>query len=153
MERHVWVLQVLAGVWAVWTGVVADRLWWALLGLVFFGGAAWWSSPWWGGRSPRREQVLALPGEERPVVVYWRPGCLFCARLRRDLGDLGERAHWVNIWQDRDAAAFVRSVNGGSETVPTVVLDGEPHTNPGPALVCDRLDQPGAGDTQGGDAR
>ncbi len=46
---------------------------------------------------------------------------------------------WVNVWQDADAAAFVRSVNDGNETVPTVVIDGIPATNPDPQAVYDRL--------------
>ncbi|WP_462417948.1 glutaredoxin domain-containing protein [Kytococcus sp. Marseille-QA3725] len=73
------------------------------------------------------------------MVVYWHPGCMYCARLRRHLGRRREGARWVNIWQDREAAAFVRSVNGGNETVPTVVLDGEPYTNPDPETVAARL--------------
>ncbi|MGD8148989.1 glutaredoxin domain-containing protein [Ornithinimicrobium sp. Y1694] len=75
------------------------------------------------------------------VVIYWRPGCGFCHRLRTRLGEDGRRARWVNIWEDEDGAAFVRSVNDGNETVPTVVIAGEPHTNPDPAKVLERLSQ------------
>nr|WP_141819847.1 glutaredoxin domain-containing protein [Ornithinimicrobium humiphilum] len=80
-----------------------------------------------------------MPESERQVVIYWRPGCGFCQRLKGHLGKDGERAVWVNIWQDEEAAAFVRSVNDGNETVPTVVIDGVPHTNPQPAMVLERL--------------
>lgn len=73
------------------------------------------------------------------VVVYWRPGCGFCAMLKARLGGLRERATWVNIWEDDEAAAFVRSVNDGNETVPTVVIDGIPVTNPSPVVVKERL--------------
>ncbi|MGB3762401.1 MAG: glutaredoxin domain-containing protein [Ornithinimicrobium sp.] len=73
------------------------------------------------------------------VVIYWRPGCGFCARLRSTLGAEGDKATWINIWEDEDAAAFVRSVNDGNETVPTVVLDGIPVTNPSPVLVQEKL--------------
>ncbi|MBM6402789.1 NrdH-redoxin [Phycicoccus sp. CSK15P-2] len=93
-------------------------------------------SPWRGGRSGATyAQVQDLPEAERRVVVYWRPGCMYCERLRRRLGRAGRDAVWVDIWQDDDAAAFVRSVNEGNETVPTVVLDGVPHTNPDPSSV------------------
>ena len=78
--------------------------------------------------------------EDRPVVIYWRPGCGYCMRLKGSLGDLGEKALWVNIWQDDDAAAFVRSVNDGNETVPTVVIDGTAHTNPSAGTVRERLE-------------
>ncbi|MGC1207619.1 MAG: glutaredoxin domain-containing protein [Ornithinimicrobium sp.] len=73
------------------------------------------------------------------VVIYWRPGCGFCARLRSTLGADGDKATWINIWEDKDAAAFVRSANDGNETVPTVVMDGIPITNPSPALVKEKL--------------
>lgn len=56
------------------------------------------------------------------VVVYWRPGCQFCARLIRELGSGGRSVpYWVNIWTDPEAAASVRQYHHGNETVPTVV--------------------------------
>ncbi|MFI7743316.1 glutaredoxin domain-containing protein [Kocuria rhizosphaericola] len=70
-----------------------------------------------------------------PVTVYYRPGCGYCLRLRASLGSRARRARWVDIWADPGAAAYVRSVNGGDAIVPTVVLDGVPHTNPAPATV------------------
>jgi mycoredoxin len=69
------------------------------------------------------------------VVIYHRAGCPFCLRLRLALGRRASDATWVDIWADPDAAAYVRSVNDGNETVPTVVIDGEAHTNPSPRLV------------------
>ncbi|GAA4882703.1 glutaredoxin domain-containing protein [Kitasatospora terrestris] len=74
----------------------------------------------------------------RPVV-YWRPGCAYCLRLRLRLGRRAGRAHWVNIWRDPAGAAAVRAVNDGNETVPTVVVAGGAHTNPDPAWVRERL--------------
>ncbi len=74
-------------------------------------------------------------GRRGEVVVFWRPGCSYCLRLKMRLGRLGSRAHWVNIWADGAAAAYVRSVNGGNETVPTVLIGGTPVTNPAPAIV------------------
>ncbi|CAN5403344.1 hypothetical protein BH23ACT6_BH23ACT6_08150 [soil metagenome] len=77
--------------------------------------------------------------EPSDVVIYWRPGCGFCARLRSSLGAEAAKATWINIWDDQDAAAFVRKANDGNETVPTVVLDGIPVTNPDPKLVKEKL--------------
>ncbi|SCL47740.1 mycoredoxin [Micromonospora chersina] len=74
----------------------------------------------------------------RPVV-YWRPGCRYCLRLRLRLGRRAGRAHWVNIWRDPDGAAAVRAVTGGDETVPTVVLGDEAVVNPEPGWLRDRL--------------
>ncbi|MFE0648843.1 glutaredoxin domain-containing protein [Streptomyces sp. NPDC059534] len=74
----------------------------------------------------------------RPVV-YWRPGCAYCLRLRFRLGARGRRAHWVDIWRDPAGAAAVREATGGDETVPTVVVAGRAHVNPDPAWVREQL--------------
>ncbi|ROV64427.1 hypothetical protein D3105_32900 [Streptomyces globisporus] len=68
-------------------------------------------------------------------VVYWRPGCTYCIRLRLRLGRDAARLHWVNIWRDPAGAAAVRAVTGGDETVPTVVGADRPYINPDPAWV------------------
>lgn len=119
---------------AVAEGQVAMAVGYALLGLAI----AYWLSPWQGGRTARHVDAVAR-GRHQGVVIYWRPSCIFCARLRGRLGPHRSKATWVNIWQDDDGAAFVRSVNDGNETVPTVVIDGVPHTNPDPQLVLDRV--------------
>ena len=74
----------------------------------------------------------------RPVV-YWRPGCTYCLRLRIRLGRRARQLHWVDIWRDPAGAAAVRAVNDGNETVPTVVVAGRPHTNPDPEWVREQL--------------
>ncbi|NLV80944.1 MAG: hypothetical protein GXY65_16695 [Rhodococcus sp.] len=72
-------------------------------------------------------------------IVYWRPGCAFCTRLRAALGTRAGRAVWVNIRLDPDAAARVRSVNEGNETVPTVFVGDTVRTNPEPRWVRELL--------------
>lgn len=137
--RWLWIVVLLAAavavVDAVRAGDVTGAVGYGALGLAI----AWWLSPRQGGRSARHEEVMSRAEADREVVVYWRPGCVFCARLRGRLGRAGRKATWVNIWQDEAGAAYVRSVNDGDETVPTVVIDGEPHTNPDPQRVLDRL--------------
>jgi mycoredoxin len=73
------------------------------------------------------------------VVVFWRPGCGFCMQLERTLGNSGVQYVRRNIWEDEEAAAFVRSVNNGNETVPTVVIGSEVYTNPPAAAVLAKL--------------
>ncbi|MEL7207082.1 MAG: glutaredoxin domain-containing protein [Actinomycetota bacterium] len=68
--------------------------------------------------------------ESNRVEFYWRPGCGFCMMLDRRLRKAGVAMNRHNIWDDEEAAAFVRSVADGNETVPTVVVDGEPMVNP-----------------------
>ncbi|MEO8750935.1 MAG: glutaredoxin domain-containing protein [Allobranchiibius sp.] len=73
------------------------------------------------------------------VTIYWRPGCGYCSRLRSALGSAADTATWRNIWEDDDARRYVASVNNGNEIVPTVVIAGSPHTNPGADLVLEAL--------------
>ena len=73
--------------------------------------------------------------DDGKVVVYWRRGCTFCQRLQLMLGKKVRDVVWVDVWADREASAYVRSVNDGNEVVPTVVIDGVAHTNPAPRTV------------------
>lgn len=65
------------------------------------------------------------------VTVYWRPGCPFCMGLFRSLDKVGlEPGATHDIWADEEAAAIVRSVADGNETVPTVVVGETALVNP-----------------------
>lgn len=64
------------------------------------------------------------------IVVYWRPGCMFCSALLRQLDKRGVPHRRVDIWSDPKAAARVRAVAGGNETVPTVTIGSSALVNP-----------------------
>ncbi|MBA8827693.1 glutaredoxin-like protein [Saccharopolyspora lacisalsi] len=64
------------------------------------------------------------------VTVYTRPGCPFCTSLRAGLKRRGLEFTEVDIWQDQQAAATVRSLAEGNETVPTVVIGEWSAVNP-----------------------
>ena len=67
------------------------------------------------------------------LTVYRRDHCGYCRHLEHVLKSAGVAYERRDIWADPDAAAFVRSVNNGSETVPTVVFgNGDVRTNPKP---------------------
>ncbi|MGW7545283.1 glutaredoxin domain-containing protein [Streptomyces sp. NPDC054770] len=87
-----------------------------------------------GAREAQRRSAV----DGRPIV-FWRPGCTYCMRLRIRLGRSARRMHWVDIWRDPAGAATVRAANDGNETVPTVVVAGRPHTNPDPEWVREQL--------------
>jgi mycoredoxin len=70
------------------------------------------------------------PAQLADVTVYWRPGCPFCSTLRFGLRRTGLTYDEINIWDEPDAAAFVRSVAGGNETVPTVLIGDAALVNP-----------------------
>ena len=78
--------------------------------LSIFAGLAFAVSP---GFFPRHERAADVLADGRPVV-YWRPGCPFCLRLRAQLGPDSARLHWVDIWQDPEGAAAVRAITGGT---------------------------------------
>ena len=70
------------------------------------------------------------PSGPSEIVLYTRPGCPYCLTLRAGLRRSGLAFREINIWDDPDAAAFVRSVADGNETVPTVVVGDVHMVNP-----------------------
>ena len=64
------------------------------------------------------------------VTFFWRPGCPFCGHLERHLVANDVELEYRNIWDDPEAAAFVRSVANGNETVPTVTVGQTSMVNP-----------------------
>jgi glutaredoxin len=79
----------------------------------------------------------------RLPIVYWRRMCGYSERLLTALDAAGIDVELRDIWDDPQDAAFVRSVNDGNETVPTVVLpDGRTVTNPPPDALIEYLAQP-----------
>jgi mycoredoxin len=96
---------------------------------------AWAISPAFRGPHTPWSSLREDAGRTSAVVIFWRPGCMYCLRMMAILGPSGRRASWVNIWRDAAAAEFVRRHNDGDETVPTVIIAGEVLTNPGPGLV------------------
>ena len=65
------------------------------------------------------------------VTMYSTPWCGYCQRLKAQMTREGIAYAEIDIETDPEAAAFVESVNGGNQTVPTVVFpDGAAVTNP-----------------------
>jgi mycoredoxin len=78
----------------------------------------------------------------QPLTMYTTPWCAFCKRLKRQLAADGIEMVEVDIEQDPAAADYVMSVNGGFQTVQTVVFpDGSALTNPSAATVKERLQE------------
>jgi mycoredoxin len=74
------------------------------------------------------------------VTMYSTTWCGFCRRLKLQMDAAGVAYTEVNIERDPEAAAFVQSVNGGNQTVPTLrFADGSALTNPSLAQVTERL--------------
>ncbi len=65
------------------------------------------------------------------LTMYTTPWCGYCVRLKHQLDRAGIAYDEVDIEQHPEAVEVVERVNGGNQTVPTVVLpDGTALTNP-----------------------
>ncbi|MBO0821941.1 MAG: mycoredoxin [Nocardiopsaceae bacterium] len=72
--------------------------------------------------------------------MYTTTWCGFCKNLKRQLARAGVEITEVDIERDAEAAAFVEGVNGGNQTVPTLVFsDGSTMVNPTAKEVQARL--------------
>lgn len=83
--------------------------------------------------------TTTLP-ETGTVTMFSTTWCGYCRRLKSQMDEAGIAYTEVNIEEQPDAAAFVEQVNGGNQTVPTLLFpDGTAATNPSLAEVRARL--------------
>ena len=74
------------------------------------------------------------------VTMYSTVWCGYCRRLKDQMEREGIAYQVIDIEDDPNAAELVMSVNGGSQTVPTLVFpDGSALTNPSLAQVKQKL--------------
>jgi mycoredoxin len=77
---------------------------------------------------------------EGSVTMFSTSWCGYCARLKKQLDSQGIAYNEVNIEQIEGTAELVASVNGGNQTVPTVIFpDGSTATNPSAREVAERI--------------
>jgi mycoredoxin len=63
--------------------------------------------------------------------MYSTQWCGYCFRLRKQLDREGIEYDVIDIERDEEAAFRVMEVNGGNQTVPTMIYrDGSAQTNP-----------------------
>lgn len=78
----------------------------------------------------------------QPLTMYTTPWCGYCRRLKSQLAREGIEITEVDIERELGAAEFVMTVNGGYQTVPTVLFpDGSTLTNPSVQAVKRRLEE------------
>jgi mycoredoxin len=74
------------------------------------------------------------------VTMFTTTWCGYCRRLKTQMDREGISYSEVNIEEVPGAADFVMEVNGGNQTVPTLLFpDGSAATNPSVADVKARL--------------
>ena len=83
----------------------------------------------------------STPGNGKAAVtMYSTQWCGYCHRLKSQLDREGIAYDVVDIERVPDAAFVVEQVNGGNQTVPTLVYsDGTAQTNPSVAEVKAKL--------------
>ncbi|MFH9734487.1 glutaredoxin domain-containing protein [Streptomyces sp. NPDC017260] len=136
--RRAWMLPVLlvvSGSGAAIGLIAQGRLGTAVALLLMFVLLAAVYSPLVFPRSIGALEARRRSAADGRPIVYWRPGCAYCLRLRFRLGRGARRLHWVDIWRDPEGAAVVRAANDGNETVPTLMVAGRPYVNPDPDWV------------------
>lgn len=92
--------------------------------------------------SPSAASLSASPAlpSAGTVTMFSTPWCGYCRGLKGALERDGIAYTEVDIENDPAAADYVMSINGGNQTVPTVVFpDGSAATNPTVAEVRRRL--------------
>ena len=73
-------------------------------------------------------------------TMFSTPWCGYCHRLKSQLDREGIDFEIIDIEQHPDAAETVEQVNGGNQTVPTLLFtDGSTQTNPSVAQVKEKL--------------
>ena len=76
-----------------------------------------------------------------PITVYGHPACPDVAPIRAMLAQSKVDHIYINIRQDATAAAQVRAINKGNESVPTLVFpDGSTLTEPSAGALKQKLE-------------
>ncbi|CAL9566740.1 glutaredoxin domain-containing protein [Streptomyces sp. enrichment culture] len=143
--RRAWtgpVLMLFAGAGAATGPFVQGRTGTGAVLVLVFVLLAGLTSPLVFPRSVGASQARRRSAVDGRPVVFWRPGCAYCMRLRLRLGRRARRLYWVDIWRDPAGAELVREANGGDETVPTLLMAGRTYTNPDPAWVREQVSSP-----------
>ena len=65
------------------------------------------------------------------IKVYGADWCSDCLIIKSFLKSKGIEFEYIDITNDEKALAFVEQVNNNRRVIPTLVIDGEIHINPG----------------------
>lgn len=84
--------------------------------------------------------MTANPPATVTPTIFSTEWCGYCHRLSAQLDRAGVAYTVVDIEHDPEATDFVMRVNGGMQTVPTVLFqDGTALTNPSVAQVLEKI--------------
>ena len=64
------------------------------------------------------------------ITVYGADWCIDCVNTKNFLDSKRIKYDYIDITFDKEAIAFVESINNGKRVIPTLVIDEECYTNP-----------------------
>jgi len=67
----------------------------------------------------------------KDVKVYGADWCSDCITAKKFLDSKNIDFEYIDISDNETAIAFIEKVNNGKRIIPTLLIDGERHTNPG----------------------
>ena len=67
----------------------------------------------------------------KDVKVYGADWCSDCITAKNFLDSKNIAFEYIDISDNETAIAFIEKVNNGKRIIPTLLIDGESHTNPG----------------------
>lgn len=80
---------------------------------------------------------------EKPIVVYGTRWCGDCRVAKRVLDARGVPYDWIDVESDAEARQLVLRLNGGMQSVPTIVFpDGSIMVEPSARELQARLQEP-----------
>ena len=65
------------------------------------------------------------------IKIYGADWCPDCVNAKNFLHSKGVEFEYIIITDNKEAISFVEKINNGKRIIPTLVVDGETHTNPG----------------------
>jgi glutaredoxin-like protein len=74
------------------------------------------------------------------VVIYGANWCGDCRRSKKFLDERKVAYTWIDVDQNPEAMSFVEKVNGGNQSIPTIVFpDGSTLVEPSNAQLAQKL--------------
>ena len=67
---------------------------------------------------------------ETTIDVYGSDWCHDCRRAKAFLNENNVRFNYIDIAEDEAAVIKVQEINNGKRVIPTIIVEGKPHTNP-----------------------
>jgi len=65
------------------------------------------------------------------IKVYGADWCIDCVNAKNFLDSKKVKFEYIDITENKEAIAFIESVNNGKRVIPTLIINEQIYTNPG----------------------